>query len=299
MERELTHVPGAVPQDCDTPSEVLARAVEQPCAPGRQRDRARGAVRGGELQPACDERRTSRRRRARLELVLADLRRPARSIHEKACRSGLPPGRRCRVDGACGARPTAGPRGVRRRVACALLALRWYLVREPGVDAEEPRADDAAESLRRWLSRTETLISRSEATRRDWDRHLRPMLARQFEMATGQKRSKDRAAYQRHGHHAVRCGAVGVGGSRERVARRRRASPAPAGRRSTKFCNGWSRYDGEYGCRRDHHRELRDGARRDRAGGGRQARRAHADSHHRARAAATCSSRTCPALARR
>ncbi len=29
MERELTHVPGAVPQDCDTPSEVLARAVDR------------------------------------------------------------------------------------------------------------------------------------------------------------------------------------------------------------------------------------------------------------------------------
>jgi hypothetical protein len=28
MERELTHVPGAVPLDCDTPSEVLARAVD-------------------------------------------------------------------------------------------------------------------------------------------------------------------------------------------------------------------------------------------------------------------------------
>jgi hypothetical protein len=28
MERELTHVPGAVPQDCDTPAEVLARAVD-------------------------------------------------------------------------------------------------------------------------------------------------------------------------------------------------------------------------------------------------------------------------------
>ncbi|MBZ4586145.1 DUF4129 domain-containing protein, partial [Mycobacterium avium subsp. hominissuis] len=28
MERELAHVPGAVPQDFDTPSEVLARAVE-------------------------------------------------------------------------------------------------------------------------------------------------------------------------------------------------------------------------------------------------------------------------------
>ena len=29
MERELMHVPGAVPQDCDTPSEVLARAVDR------------------------------------------------------------------------------------------------------------------------------------------------------------------------------------------------------------------------------------------------------------------------------
>ena len=29
MERELTHVPGAAPLDCDTPSEVLARAVDR------------------------------------------------------------------------------------------------------------------------------------------------------------------------------------------------------------------------------------------------------------------------------
>jgi Domain of unknown function (DUF4129) len=29
MERELTHVPGAVPLDCDTPTEVLARAVDR------------------------------------------------------------------------------------------------------------------------------------------------------------------------------------------------------------------------------------------------------------------------------
>jgi hypothetical protein len=29
MERELTRVPGAVPQDCDTPTEVLARAVDR------------------------------------------------------------------------------------------------------------------------------------------------------------------------------------------------------------------------------------------------------------------------------
>ena len=128
-------------------------------------------------------------------------------------------------------------------VACALLAVRWYLVREADVDPEEPRADDAAESLRRWLSRTETLISRAESTRTDWDRHLRPMLARQFEMATGQKRIQGPRGLSRHGPDAVRCGPVGVGRPRERRARRQWTSPVPAARRSTKFCNGWSGCD--------------------------------------------------------
>jgi hypothetical protein len=84
-------------------------------------------------------------------------------------------------------------------VALVLLALRFYLVREPGYDAGDPPANNPAESLRRWLSRTETLISRSESTRRDWDRHLRPMLARQFEMATGQRQAKDHVAFHATG----------------------------------------------------------------------------------------------------
>jgi hypothetical protein len=84
-------------------------------------------------------------------------------------------------------------------VACALLAVRWILATESRPDAEEAHTDDAAESLRRWLSRTETLVSRAEATRADWDRHLRPMLARQYEMATGQKRAKNREAYHATG----------------------------------------------------------------------------------------------------
>ncbi|MCT7661436.1 hypothetical protein [Mycobacterium deserti] len=83
-------------------------------------------------------------------------------------------------------------------VALSVLAVRWYLTRE-GRAEEEPAIDDAAESLRRWMSRTEVLVSRAEATRTEWDRHLRPMLARQFEMATGQKRTKDRAAYHASG----------------------------------------------------------------------------------------------------
>ena len=83
-------------------------------------------------------------------------------------------------------------------VALVLLALRLYLVREPGYDAAG-MTNDAEESLRRWLSRTETLVSRSDSTRRDWDRHLRPMLARQFELATGQRKARNHAAFEATG----------------------------------------------------------------------------------------------------
>jgi hypothetical protein len=55
------------------------------------------------------------------------------------------------------------------------------------------------ESLRGWLSRTETVIHRSESTRADWDRHLRPMLARRFAITTGQSQRKDPAAFDATG----------------------------------------------------------------------------------------------------
>ena len=76
-------------------------------------------------------------------------------------------------------------------VAVALLMLRWYLAHAADPESVEFGTNDAEESLRRWLSRTETLISWSESTRSDWDRHLRPMLARQFGIATGQKQNKN------------------------------------------------------------------------------------------------------------
>ena len=56
-------------------------------------------------------------------------------------------------------------------------------VAEPG----ESATDDARESLQRWKSHTETLIQRADSTRADWDRHLRPKLAREFVLATRQK----------------------------------------------------------------------------------------------------------------
>ena len=64
---------------------------------------------------------------------------------------------------------------------------------------DEPEPDDLGESLRRWISSTESTIRWSESTRSDWDRHLRPMLARRYEIATGHKQSKDPAAYQAGG----------------------------------------------------------------------------------------------------
>jgi hypothetical protein len=84
-------------------------------------------------------------------------------------------------------------------VAVSLLALRWYLVRGTAEASAGPSPNDAEESLRRWLSRTETLISWSDSTRSDWDRHLRPMLARQFGIATGQKQNKNRDGFRATG----------------------------------------------------------------------------------------------------
>jgi hypothetical protein len=84
-------------------------------------------------------------------------------------------------------------------VALAVLTLRWYLVAGSDADEPAPATNDAEESLRRWLSRTETQISWAESTRADWDRHLRPMLARQYGIATGQKQNKNPGGYRATG----------------------------------------------------------------------------------------------------
>ncbi len=85
-------------------------------------------------------------------------------------------------------------------VALALVLLGVRRVLGHGLDpAAEPDADDLGDSLRRWLSTTETTIRWSESTRADWDRHLRPMLARRYEIATGQRQSKDPAAFHATG----------------------------------------------------------------------------------------------------
>ncbi|WP_156688620.1 hypothetical protein [Mycobacterium sp. Marseille-P9652] len=85
-------------------------------------------------------------------------------------------------------------------VAMALVLLNVRRVLGRGAErGAEPEPDEMGDSLRRWLATTESTIRWSESTRADWDRHLRPMLARRYEITTGQKQSKDRAAYHASG----------------------------------------------------------------------------------------------------
>ncbi len=65
--------------------------------------------------------------------------------------------------------------------------------------AAEPDDDDLGDALRRWLITTETTIRWSDSTRADWDRHLRPLLARRFELATGHGRAKDPKTFDASG----------------------------------------------------------------------------------------------------
>jgi hypothetical protein len=78
----------------------------------------------------------------------------------------------------------------------ALLTVRWLLERDAKTAVDDSVARDPAQTLRRWLARTETLVERSESSRSDWDKHLRPMLARQFELASGQRKAKDPNAFR-------------------------------------------------------------------------------------------------------
>jgi hypothetical protein len=83
-------------------------------------------------------------------------------------------------------------------LALVLLNIRRVLGRDSTPD-DELDPDDVGNSLRRWLATTETTIRWSESTRSDWDRHLRPMLARRYEIATGQGQAKDPVAFHATG----------------------------------------------------------------------------------------------------
>ncbi|HTM84245.1 MAG TPA: hypothetical protein VL179_04950 [Mycobacterium sp.] len=80
-----------------------------------------------------------------------------------------------------------------------LAALRWSL-RDDGNPAVSGGGSDGGEELlAQWMSRTENLIGRAESTRVQWDRHLRPRLAREFAAASGHRQARDPAAFNATG----------------------------------------------------------------------------------------------------
>jgi len=83
-------------------------------------------------------------------------------------------------------------------LGCVLIVARWHLTHQAATD-DDATTGDAGASLLRGLARTETLVSWSESSRSDWDRRLRPMLARQFELASGQRKAKDPRAFHATG----------------------------------------------------------------------------------------------------
>jgi hypothetical protein len=87
------------------------------------------------------------------------------------------------------------PWAIGAATAVVLLTVRWLLARDARTTVDESIARDPGETVRRWLARTETLVQRAESSRSDWDKHLRPMLARQFELASGQRKAKDPRAF--------------------------------------------------------------------------------------------------------
>ncbi|MEV6429933.1 hypothetical protein [Nocardia sp. NPDC051463] len=87
-------------------------------------------------------------------------------------------------------------------VALALFQLIWSLRAKPAhrdhidTDAIE---NGPAEMLYHWHARAEMLADRAEGTRAEWDRHLRPLLAKEFELSTGLRVAKNRRATEAAG----------------------------------------------------------------------------------------------------
>ncbi|MCP2293084.1 hypothetical protein ACFYT3_23680 [Nocardia amikacinitolerans] len=87
-------------------------------------------------------------------------------------------------------------------VALALFQLILTL-RERGNADDDERADDIEngplEMLNRWQARAQMLAERADGSRADWDRHLRPLLAKEFELSTGMRVAKNRRATEAAG----------------------------------------------------------------------------------------------------
>ena len=87
-------------------------------------------------------------------------------------------------------------------VALAMIQLIWSLTGRSAIKIDAGSDDienGPAEMLRHWHARAEMLADRADGTRADWDRHLRPLLAKEFELSTGLRVAKNRKATEAAG----------------------------------------------------------------------------------------------------
>jgi hypothetical protein len=85
--------------------------------------------------------------------------------------------------------PAAGAAG-----ALVLFALRVRMSTLHKRAVIEPAACPPAEMLARWLTRTAAFVAWADGTRGDWDRHVRPVLARSFATAVARRGAQSDSA---------------------------------------------------------------------------------------------------------
>ncbi|MEU1983759.1 hypothetical protein [Nocardia sp. NPDC019395] len=88
-------------------------------------------------------------------------------------------------------------------VAIALCCFVWVLLRPEKKEKEfvDEMANGPAEMLHHWHARAQMLADRADGSRADWDRHLRPLLAKEFQLSAGLRVSKNRRALESAGVH--------------------------------------------------------------------------------------------------
>ena len=72
-------------------------------------------------------------------------------------------------------------------VVVLAVELRGHLAGAKPPPPVTPPRNEALESLESWKSQTEAMIRWADSGRAEWDRHLRPRLAREFLLSTRQK----------------------------------------------------------------------------------------------------------------
>ncbi|TJZ76835.1 hypothetical protein FCG67_16580 [Rhodococcus oryzae] len=95
--------------------------------------------------------------------------------------------------------PAASLIAVGASAAVVIFAMRRTVDAAPAAGEIAVPLNSQEEMLRRWRLRTETLVSWADGSCADWDRHLRPLLAREFVHVSGPRAPRGHAEIEAAG----------------------------------------------------------------------------------------------------